>query len=134
MEKTLGLLAADGASALQIADAAVAIWSSVHIALFPLIGQRGSAALYKRSLHLAQSKCPWLAAAYSGATKPGDFASLHLVLSQQSAVAAAGAHDAMVQTHHDLLSDLIGRSLTDRLLQTVWESPSNGSAVQDASQ
>ena len=118
---------------MQIADAAVVIWSSVHAALFPLIGQRGSAALYKRSLHLARTNYSWLSAAYAGAVKPGDFASLHLVLSQQSAVLAAAAHDAMVQILHDLLSDLIGRSLTDRLLQTAWESPSSDNAAQDAS-
>ena len=126
-------LAVGGADAVQIADAAVAIWARVHAALAPLIGQRGSAALYKRSLHLARADYPWLVAAFEGATHAGDFVSLHLTLSQQPAVMAATAHDALVQIFLDLLTDLIGRSLTDRLLQTVWESPSTGTAVQDVS-
>ena len=57
-------MAVGGADAVQIADAAVAIWARVHAALAPLIGQRGSAALYKRSLHLARADYSWLVAAF----------------------------------------------------------------------
>jgi len=130
--RTLGTAAADGANAGQIADTAVAIWAAVDGALAPVIGPRGSAALYKRSLHLARADFPWLAAAYEGAVDPGDFGALRAALAKQDAPAAAAAHDATLQIFHDLLADLIGRSLTQRLLQSVWESPSSGNAVQDS--
>jgi len=133
INKTLGPLASGGTDARRIAEAAVAIWGAIDAALSPVIGPRGSAALYKRSLHLASGAYPWLAAAYEGAVRPGDFSALQAVLSQQTSTIAAAAHDALLQTFHDLLADLIGRSLTQRLLQAVWETPSSGTAVQDTS-
>jgi hypothetical protein len=30
-----------------------------------------------------------------------------------------------------MLADLIGQSLTERLLKSAWDSPSSGNAVQD---
>jgi len=130
---TLGPVAANGADARQVAEAAVAVWRAMDAALSPVIGARGSAALYKRSLHLTRTDYPWLAAAYQGAIQPGDFSALGAALSEQTAKAAAAAHDAVLYTFHDLLADLIGRSLTQRLLQAVWEPPTSGNAVQDAS-
>jgi len=127
----LKTLAAESGDARRIADAAVAVWRAVDAALYPVIGQRGSSALYKRSLHLASAHYPWLEAAYGGALEPGDFASLAAALAQQTPVQAAAAQDALLQTFHDLLADLIGRSLTQRLLQAVWDSSSKGPAVQD---
>lgn len=134
MANTLGPLSAGSANAAQIADAAVSIWGAVHAALSAVIGQRGVAALYKRSLHVACTDYPWLAAAYEGALQPGDFTSLHAALAQQDAAIAAAAHDATMQILHDVLANLIGLSLTDRLLQAVWDHSSAGNAVKDASQ
>jgi hypothetical protein len=132
--KTLGPLAAEGADARQIAASAVAIWNAIDGALSPVIGLRGSGALYKRSLHLARADHPWLAVAYDGALLPGDYSSLQAALAQQSSADAAAGHDALLQTFHDLLADLIGRSLTHRLLQAVWEPPTTGTtAGQDTS-
>lgn len=132
--RTLGPLAAAGTGAGQIADAAVAIWDAVDAALSPVIGHRGCAALYRRSLHVSLTDFPWLQPAYEGATAPGDFASLHHALSAQSGPQAAAAHDALLRTFQDLLADLIGRSLTQRLLQAAWDSPSGGLAARDAAE
>ncbi len=132
--KTLGADAANGADAGQIADTAVAIWCAIDGALSPVIGSRGSGALFKRSLHLARADYPWLAAAYEGSVQPGEFSALRTALSQQEATAGAAGHDAVLKIFEDLLVDLIGRSLMQRLLQSVWEpSPSAGTAVQDKS-
>lgn len=98
-----------------------------------MIGQGGVAALYKRTLHLASIDHPWLAAAYQGAGLPGDFTSLRAALSQQDSISAAAAHEAMVRILRDMLANLVGPSLTGRLLQAVWAPPSAGNAVQDAS-
>jgi hypothetical protein len=118
--KNLGsLAAASGADAGKIADTAVEAWTAIDSALSPIVGTRGVAALYSRSVHLAVPDHPWLAAANEGALQPGDFASLRAALSLQPEANAAAAHDAILQTFQDLLNNLIGQSLTQRLLQTA---------------
>lgn len=52
--------AGDEADAARIADAIVALWEQLESALAPIIGRRGVAALYKRSLYLAAAAYPWL--------------------------------------------------------------------------
>ena len=99
-----------------------------------MIGLRGSAALYERSLHLAQADFLWLGAAYPGAAEPGRFAALRSVLVQQSPKQAAAAQDFLLHTFINLLTDLVGASLTMRLLQAAWEPPSGGHAAQEPSQ
>lgn len=132
--KTLATMAEEGAGAPRIADASVAIWAAIDAALAPVIGPRGSTALYKRCLHLTRAIYPLLGSAYDAASGPGDYSGLHAVLSQQTPADAAAAHDAMVRTFNDLLADLIGRSLTQRLLQSAWEPPSNAAGKQEAPQ
>ena len=105
----------------------------MHAALSPVIGQAGVAALYRRALHLSSADYPWLAAAYEGATTPGDFTAFREALAGQTSAVAGAAHDAMLQTLQRLLANLIGPSLTARLLEAVWPVPTNtaGPAVQD---
>ena len=98
-----------------------------------MIGHRGSAALYERSLHLAQADFLWLGAAYQGAAEPGEFAALHAALVLQTPEQAAAAQDFLLHTFINLLTDLIGASLARRLLQAAWESPSSGHAALDTS-
>jgi hypothetical protein len=133
IDQSLSRLAADGADAEQIAHAAVAIWRAVDKALSPVIGLRGSAALYERSLHLAQADYPWLGAAHEIAAEPRHLAVLHAALVQNTPEQAAAAHDFLLQTFVTLLTDLIGASLTRRLLQAAWEPPSSGHAALDTS-
>ena len=133
IDKTLGPMALRGADAGQVAAASVTTWRAIVAALSPIVGRRGIAALYKRSLLLVLPDYAWLAAAYEGALEPGDFDSLRAALSQQTAENAAAAQDAVLQTFQDLLDNLIGRSLTQRLLQSVWDQPSSSEAVQDKS-
>lgn len=123
----------DGASAAQLADAIVLLWQEIDVALSPIIGQRGVAALYKRSLHLAGQAQPWLAGAQEGPPTTMDLASLKSVLARQSGaqVAAAGGH--LLQTFHELLASLVGPSLTERLLRSVWTNLSSGPSAQDTS-
>ena len=130
---SLSPLAAAGADAERVAAISVAIWAAIHAALSPVVGARGSAALFKRSLHLASRGHPWLTSAYEGSSQAGDFTALRMALSKQDGATAGAAHDAMQRLFHDLLAELIGRSLTHRLLQAAWELPTSGSAVQDTS-
>ncbi len=126
-------LALEGANAARIADMTVAQWHNVQAVLSPIIGQPGVAALFKRSLYLTRTEHPCLATLYVGALQPDEFAALRGALAQETDFNAAAASDALCQTFQDLLTNLIGASLTERLLQTAWNPPSSGDAVRDIS-
>ena len=124
-------LSAQGVNAGQTADAAVATWRDIYDVLSPIIGQRGVTALYKRSLYLSRDDYPWLAAVAEGALQASDFTRLRTALAQQSSANAAAANSALLHAFTELLTNLIGASLTERLLLSVWDHPSNGHAVQE---
>ena len=119
----------------QAADLAVATWSKIDDALWPIIGHVGMTALFGRSLYLARSHQPALTAMVEAELAPGDFALLREILAQQSDAAAATAVQAsLLKTFLDLLTSLIGPALTEGLLRSVWDNnPSSGKAVQDPS-
>ncbi len=117
--------------ASQVADAAVVTWRAVDAVLSPIIGPRGAAALYKRSLYLARSQHPWLAAVHEDTRQPGDFTPLHAALVRQPGVAAAAAHEALLQTYRDILARLIGAPLTERLLRPIGPLPLSRQPMQD---
>ncbi len=115
-----------------VSGAAVARWETIVDALTPLLGQRGVAALYRRTLSVAGRTHPCLLQAQEN-TEPINFKKLRKVLAQQPADIAAAATDASLETFHELLNSLIGRSLTQRLLGTVWSPLFSGSPEQDPS-
>ena len=119
------------ANALQVADAAVAVWRDVDAALNSVIGLRGVAALYRRSLFLQRVNYPWLASALSGPATAMDLAALKTALAQQDSAVAAAAGGATLQTFYELLTNLVGPSLTERLLRTVWATLLGGTPTQD---
>lgn len=129
--KTLAPVAAAGADAEQIAGESVAAWDAIHRAMAPVIGPRGSAALYHRTLHLGRATYPWLAAPCDTAAEPGDFGPLGRALASQPAAEAAAAHDAMLLAFLDLLSTLIGEPLAARLLQGAGDLFSDDSSSQE---
>jgi hypothetical protein len=120
-----------GMTAVQVADLAVSSWSRIDAALAPIIGHGGVDALFKRSLYLSRGAHPWLESAYAGALAPGDLGMLRAALQAQSDNDAAGAHVTVLRAFHDLLTNLIGAALTERLLTPVWDPSSSGDAVQD---
>lgn len=127
------LLVAEGVDAGKIADKAVSIWCDVGRALSPIIGQRAVAALYKRSLSLTRAAYPWMPALPGAEVQLDIFAPLRIALSQQTSANVVAAHGALLQTFLDLLTHLIGGSLTERLLKSVWDSPSSRGALQETS-
>jgi hypothetical protein len=134
VQSSVARLATGGGNAEQIADAAVATWCDVDAALSPVIGHRGVAALYKRSLHLTRAAHACLAPVHEGELQPGEFGALHATLSQQTSQDAAAAHGALLQAFCDLLTHLIGASLTEQLLRAVLDKLSGGNAAQDTTQ
>ena len=121
------------AGAAQIAAAVLAIWEEIDDALTPIVGPLGLVALYRRTVHLVAEQHPWLAGRDDGVLTDTDPAVLKSVLAQRSSAEAAAGGNAFLITFHDLLASLIGPSLTARLLRSVWETPSSGTAAQDTS-
>jgi hypothetical protein len=119
------------ANAAQTAHALAATLQDIDAALAPIIGSRGVAALYQRSLHLAAKTHPWLAGAHEPAQVAIGLAALQSVVVQQSDADAALGSNALLQTFHQLLCSLIGPALTERLLRTVWDEASRGAPAQD---
>lgn len=123
--------AAQAADASRVAEMAVAIWMDVGIALSPIIGQPGVDALLKRSLHLARDAYPCLAIVGKDTARPDLLAALQSSLSKQTSEDAVAANLGLLQSFQNLLTSLIGLSLSERLLRPVWETPSSGQAEQD---
>jgi hypothetical protein len=121
------------ADAAQIAAAVFAIWEEIDDSLTPILGSRGVAALYQRSLHLAAAGHAWLEAADEGDPPAVGPAALKSALARQSSAVAAVGGNAFLQTLHDLLASLIGPSLTERLLRTTWENSLGSPPPQDIS-
>ncbi len=116
------LLAHRGApdtNARQIAEAVVSTWHALDAALAPIIGLRGAAALYQRSVFVTSRKHAWLAALHEEIDGRIDSAALKSLFSQQRDDDAAAAAEALLQTFHELLASLVGHSLTSRLLRSV---------------
>lgn len=131
MAPPLGGRLVEGASAGQVADTVGAIWLEIDDALHPIIGRRGMAALYNRSLSLTAAAHPWLAAGYEGTLSAVDTAALKSALASQTAAEARAGGSALFQSFHGLLTSLVGASLTDRLLHPVWKHSAGPSSAQD---
>jgi hypothetical protein len=127
-------LAAHGdVDAGQVADAVAAVWRDIDLSLHPIIGHRGVAALYDRSLALASARHPWLATGPPVAPAAIDASALHAALAMRPPAEAAAGGGALLQVFRDLLSSLIGAALTDRLLRDVWSRPTDPATAQDSS-
>lgn len=123
----------DGANTEQVADAVVSIWTEIDRALYPIIGHRGVAALYNRSLSLTAVAHPWLGIGHQGVLAAVDPSALKAALRQQSAAEATAGGNALFQSFQALLASLVGPSLTNRLLRPVWAHSSGASPAQDTS-
>lgn len=130
---TLKQLAAEGADLAQITDAVVSTWQVIETTLSPIVGSKGVAALYGRSLYLTSPGHPWLAAIYSKDETPMDFVQLRSALTEQDSAVAAAGGGAHLQAFHELLVSLIGHSLTAQLLRAAWDNPFDRPAPEDLS-
>ena len=120
------------ANAMQIAAAIFAIWEEVDDALTPIIGAQGVVALFRRSVHVTAASHRWLTAERDGGQPVMQPASLTAVIALQSRNDAAAGGSAFLQTFYELLSSLVGPSLTERLLRAAWTHSSSGTPAQDA--
>ena len=124
----------DDSSAAEIAAACGALWLELEAVLSPIIGPLGVYALGQRSLHLASAEHAWLAARQPGGPARLESALIVSLLAQRCSDDAAAAGNTFLLTFRELLSSLIGASLTERLLRTLWGPPDallNSPTAQD---
>ena len=122
----------NNASPEQVAEAIVAVWGEIDQALKPILGQRGVIALYKRSRFLCALQYPCLADIDISVRPDMRLSELKPLLAQHHDLASA-AGNTFFQIFHELLTSLVGASLTERLLRPVWENSLSGPPAQDTS-
>jgi len=117
----------------RIAQAIVSTLQDMNAALTPIIGQQGVVALYRRSLHLCVSVHPRLADTYDSVQAALDLNALKSVLVEQSETDALFFGEVLLTTFYELLTTLIGPSLTARLRRDVWEPSLSDTPSQENS-
>ncbi|MET0846713.1 MAG: hypothetical protein ABWY46_11025 [Pseudomonas sp.] len=117
----------------RIAQAIISTLRDMEVALTPIIGQQGVAALYRRSLHLCASTHPRLACTRDKVPAVMDLTALKSVIVEQSDADALFFGEVLLTTFYELLSTLIGPSLTARLLRGMWEPSLSDTPSQENS-
>jgi hypothetical protein len=117
----------------RIAQAIISTLQDMDTGLTPIIGHQGVAALYRRSLHLCASTHPRLAGTYDSVQAAMDLTALKSVLVEQSKADALFFGEVLLTTFYELLTTLIGPSLTARLLRGVWEPSLSDTPSQENS-
>ncbi|KOX65662.1 hypothetical protein AA303_01900 [Pseudomonas psychrophila] len=130
---SLAHLAGPNADTARIAQAIVSTLQDMDTALTPIIGQQGVAALYRRSLHLCTSTHPRLAGIFDSLQPGMDLIALKSVIVEQSEGDALFFGEMWLTTFYELLTTLIGPSLTARLLRDVWEPSLSDTLSQETS-
>jgi hypothetical protein len=118
-------------NAERIADAFVSVCRQIDALLCPVFGQRGAAALYKRSVYLVGKTHDWLADSSQSFTPPVEFTVLRSLISEQRDEAAYAGASAFLQSLYDLLAGMVGLSLTDQLLSPLWIDVAADPPIQD---
>jgi hypothetical protein len=121
------------ADAAQIAEAVATVWLEIDRVLHPIIGHKGVAALYGRSLNLTVHAFPWLGVGRNGVLATLDASAITTAVAQQAPADAAIGACALFQSFRDVLVSLIGPVLTDQLLGAIWTPPAPSHPHQDIS-
>lgn len=106
----------------QVADVIVTMLLDTNASLVPIIGPKGVAALYRRSLHLSLSLNPRLAGTYQALADPLDLTQLKSIFIQQDQNDVIFFGEELFKALYELLVKLIGSSLSRRLLLDVWDT------------
>lgn len=123
----------DIADLAKIAHAIISTLQDMDAALRPIIGQQGVVALYRRSLNLCVSNHPRLARTYDKVQSGMDLIALKSLIVEQSDSDALFFGEVLLTTFYELLTTLIGPSLTERLLRGMWEPSLSDTPSQENS-
>ena len=124
--------ASAGVSSADITDVVLDAWVQIGEALAPIVGSRAVSMLHQRTLHVTAATHAWLADSPDGLPDATDFDALRLLMNRQSGTQAAIGGSALLRNLLDLLASLVGSSLTERLLRSVWANLLGGSAAKDS--
>ncbi|MGI4862042.1 MAG: hypothetical protein ACRYHA_34955 [Janthinobacterium lividum] len=113
------------------AEILTGILKEAALALAPVIGREGAPALLKRSVVLTASRHPWLLEAGRNGTSPMDFGMLKLLIESQTKETALAGSTTLISQFYGLLSNLIGSSLADRILESAWVDSPRDTTAQD---
>jgi len=122
IRKTLVQRAGGHPDAKAVANAAISTWHEASARLSPIIGGQGIDVLLRRSLHVAGKTFPALAEPTHEGRNNVLLANLQVRLSACETTLAIEASNALLVTFTELMSSLIGESLTERLLAPIWAS------------
>lgn len=120
IRRTLAQRAGDASDASAVAEATFIIWHEVAARIIPVIGVGGADILFNRSLHLTCTAFPWLTIVGDHRDSAALLANIKARLAGSETETATEASYALLVTFVELLSTLIGESLTGRLLSPVW--------------
>jgi hypothetical protein len=136
-DQTLAFLAKHldaGASSAEIAALVGKVCAELDLVLAPIIGKRGVAAMFTRSLHLTAKRHAWLSGGETGTPAEFDATALRHLIEQQARPEAAAGGVALLQNFCELLAKLVGHALTERLLRTPWLTFMSGTPARDNTQ
>ena len=110
-----------GQDATWIADTIVATWDGIGSIMRRILGQGGFNALFFQSIEVTGQSHPWLASLSQDGQSNVDLKAFCVLLLNQDTIDFAVASDALLSSFLNRLVDLIGLSLTKRLLQPVLD-------------
>jgi len=116
-------------SANATVEATAATWRLVAAQLAPVIGARGLEVLFGRALHMTSTTYRWLEVGEVRGGSADTLPSLAECLARQDPATAAEASYKLLLTFTELLTTLIGDSLTTRLLAPVFAGTAQESAL-----
>ncbi|KPW21058.1 hypothetical protein ACKUFS_14570 [Pseudomonas cannabina] len=128
---SLALRIGPTADTARIAETIVSVLQDIDAALTPIIGHQGVVALYRRSFHLCVAAHPRLASTYVNVHAAMDPVALTSALVEQNEADALFFGETLLTTLYELLTTLIGPSLTARLLRSVWEPSLSDTPLQE---
>lgn len=120
---TLAHRTGDAPDASAVAEATAGTWRQVAALLTPVLGARGVDVIFRRALSLTSKIYPWLALDEAQGDSAALLVSLKAQLAGQETDVAAEAACALLMTFFELLTTLLGESLTERLSKPVWTAP-----------
>jgi len=115
----------------KVADAAISFWKPLATQIVLLVGEVGFDSLYARSVFVAQSQFPWLAAHPLSPQADQRFAELKASLEGQITGQARAANGLLLITFTDILAALIGEQLTAGILRSAWGNNTSYSTSEE---
>lgn len=114
-----------------IADRALWSWERIAFHLTPLIGDGGFQSLYLRALHLALPECPRMTLLKRNSPTDDLFQQLRDDLALLDAVSTELCSNVLMNKFIELVSSMIGDSLTGQILRSAWGEPSIPGSTED---